>query len=558
MGGAVGRSSGDSGREADAESSAPSGSDVVSRQRFLGCLIAAPTAVIGAQALVQPADAQEPGNLTASSLPGSAGLFATSADANSGDVNWSPLPASLENVSAAYGAGALAGRRGENNFRPGSSGDVIGQNFLGQNGGFVYGVDASSPIPHRDYFLGRNEWAGPGDLSDTDVLFMSMNSATATLTAAVAAGATTLDLSAPLRTIYTPDVTTQSVMIGDGYATGPQEILTITAGSGTSTLTCSPCQYAHPLGALVTVQWDLGHQPTIQIMPMNTASDPDLVNFRLTVRGDLTGNQTGLGCLRLYTSSSNIGNDAFQVYDDHNNVKRFRIQSNYSVSIGATRGNIGETNGSTNSTTTVTFSSLTVKDTMIGCYISGTNIPTGAFITAVNTTSNTATLNVAATGTGSGLSFTIYVPAFNVFSVPTGPLYSNQPIFSVLSTIGMEQPGAVLNGHLVVGNNVGAGRPPAALSVYGNTYTHGNVEVYGAGGHFIVIPSGVTKFQANGATVMALGTNKLGLYGATAVAQPAAIAAPSGGSTVDKQARTAIQSILNAIGAAAGGIGITA
>ena len=60
------------------------------------------------------------------------------------------------------------------------------------------------------------------------------------------------------------------------------------------------------------------------------------------------------------------------------------------------------------------------------------------------------------------------------------------------------------------------------------------------------------NIQSNGSAAL------LGLYGATPVVQPSAISAPSGGSTVDTQARAAIASILDAIGAAAGGIGITA
>ena len=60
------------------------------------------------------------------------------------------------------------------------------------------------------------------------------------------------------------------------------------------------------------------------------------------------------------------------------------------------------------------------------------------------------------------------------------------------------------------------------------------------------------RIQASGSAAM------IGLYGAAAVVQAAAITAPSGGAIIDAEARTAIASILTAIGAAAGGIGITA
>lgn len=69
-----------------------------------------------------------------------------------------------------------------------------------------------------------------------------------------------------------------------------------------------------------------------------------------------------------------------------------------------------------------------------------------------------------------------------------------------------------------------------------------------SGSHF------VQMWQINGN-----GTGRLlGFFGAGPIAQPAAIAAPSGGTTVDTQARAAIQSILNMLGAATGGYGLTA
>jgi hypothetical protein len=53
------------------------------------------------------------------------------------------------------------------------------------------------------------------------------------------------------------------------------------------------------------------------------------------------------------------------------------------------------------------------------------------------------------------------------------------------------------------------------------------------------------------------GHTKLSFYGAATVTQPAAITAPTGGVVIDTQARAAIVSILNALGAAAGGLGLT-
>jgi hypothetical protein len=58
--------------------------------------------------------------------------------------------------------------------------------------------------------------------------------------------------------------------------------------------------------------------------------------------------------------------------------------------------------------------------------------------------------------------------------------------------------------------------------------------------------------------LLGLATTLVAFFGGTPVGQAAAIAQPTGGATIDTQARTAINSILAAIGAAAGGIGITA
>lgn len=50
----------------------------------------------------------------------------------------------------------------------------------------------------------------------------------------------------------------------------------------------------------------------------------------------------------------------------------------------------------------------------------------------------------------------------------------------------------------------------------------------------------------------------LGFYGATPVTQHIAIADPAGGGTIDAEARAAIVAILDVLGTAGGGVGITA
>lgn len=62
----------------------------------------------------------------------------------------------------------------------------------------------------------------------------------------------------------------------------------------------------------------------------------------------------------------------------------------------------------------------------------------------------------------------------------------------------------------------------------------------------------------NGFMLGTSAAHKLGFWGKAPIVQPAAIAAPSGGTTIDTQARAAIQSIINTLSAAAGGNGLTA
>jgi len=69
---------------------------------------------------------------------------------------------------------------------------------------------------------------------------------------------------------------------------------------------------------------------------------------------------------------------------------------------------------------------------------------------------------------------------------------------------------------------------------------------------------GVSIASGGGAVVLGEHADLIALYGGAAVVQPVAITAPAGGAVVDSESRAAIVSILNALGAAAGGIGVTA
>lgn len=87
-----------------------------------------------------------------------------------------------------------------------------------------------------------------------------------------------------------------------------------------------------------------------------------------------------------------------------------------------------------------------------------------------------------------------------------------------------------------------------------------------SGSDFVIRSSGrgMIFFISHGGDTVAMSLNAVAgvptvsFYNASPVVQPSAITAPSGGAIQDAEARTTITSILNAIGAAAGGIGITA
>ncbi len=92
--------------------------------------------------------------------------------------------------------------------------------------------------------------------------------------------------------------------------------------------------------------------------------------------------------------------------------------------------------------------------------------------------------------------------------------------------------------------------------------TNSFIHTTATGGTQIKCPNlGGTSLTSPAGTIFRVddnaGTNRMAFFGGTQRAQFTAITAPAGGATVDTEARTAIQAILNVLGAAAGGYGLT-
>lgn len=121
-----------------------------------------------------------------------------------------------------------------------------------------------------------------------------------------------------------------------------------------------------------------------------------------------------------------------------------------------------------------------------------------------------------------------------------------------------------------VGGSGGGG--PVSITGAGETSSPGDllqtggftVDDTAVGDGFFVNTIGEVLIQGDNANLTdtgggtSVGGSGLGFYSATPVPQPSAITHPTGGTTVDTQARVAIVAILNALGQAAGGVGVTA
>lgn len=99
-------------------------------------------------------------------------------------------------------------------------------------------------------------------------------------------------------------------------------------------------------------------------------------------------------------------------------------------------------------------------------------------------------------------------------------------------------------------NGIVFGDDSAAAAMHGTGFTVTCGMALSDGKNFSIGTILGTKFGAS--------NSKMSWFGAAVRGQAAAITAPSGGSTVDTQARTAINSILALLSAGSGGFGFTA
>jgi hypothetical protein len=216
-------------------------------------------------------------------------------------------------------------------------------------------------------------------------------------------------------------------------------------------------------------------------------------------------------------------------------------------------------------------------------------IVAGANVTVTNgdgpvvTIASTATVSAYASLTGPGQTatpgdltqeggFTVNAATHNI------PLNVTSGLISLLATNGGVQldagTGAADLFITSTGVSIGVGGA-SPLSTTNWTASNGEIQTKGRSNStgqamyetFDLPSAGVSRWMVGiaGVTIPGIVVQNLGnagpfigFFGATPRSQPPAITAPTGGTTVDTQARTAIDAIINLLSAAGGGYGLTA
>jgi len=166
----------------------------------------------------------------------------------------------------------------------------------------------------------------------------------------------------------------------------------------------------------------------------------------------------------------------------------------------------------------------------INSYLTGVD-QSGTDPVTINTTTTYASskLNLKAPTTG------------NTFSIITSDVVGNRTVTFPLLT-GNDTFAMVAFANTFTGSNTFSGvttHSGAITCTAGATFNTTDITL-GAGVDFVLD-------TVTGSRIGLASTQKLGFYGVTAIVQPAAITAPSGGTTIDTQARTAISSLITTL-----------
>jgi len=338
-------------------------------------------------------------------------------------------------------------------------------NFWGDNGAWQMGIDFSNPnTPNKDFFIGQSD--GPYDSCTTDLIDLFNNSQFSNLASAVPRGATTL----PLTTALTVSAA-NTVMLGTNTR-GNQEAVTVSAGSGTNTLTVSPTTYAHLANEYVTVLMDLAHGPTVGF----AAADPYM---RVSIGGNPV-NEPAMGELELF--AGNQTNDVERIMNG--SQVQYRIGPDFSQTISTSPSNRVVTDGVVNGTNTVTSATANFTSADLGRFIVGTGIPDrpATYIARINDTASVL-ISQAATTSAAGVTLTIVVPAFGVNSATGTPslAYHSNGSYLISRAVSMGL-GPYVDWNASNGNlDIEEGGSNAVLYV-GTSNANWNLAVPGAGG----------------------------------------------------------------------------